>query len=98
MNVTMQDNVFGRTKKESNPLPDPPPNSHMVRVQQSNFGFFLGTVLQPTRSREQTKPNACPSSAPGYALGRRRAQERWSLLHRLHQRKPLLTTNGWVDI
>jgi hypothetical protein len=43
MNGTMQNDVFGRTKKESNELPNPPLTSHMVRVKQSNFGYFLGT-------------------------------------------------------
>ena len=43
MNGTMQNDVFGRTKKESNELPNPPHTSHMVRVKQSNFGYFLGT-------------------------------------------------------
>ncbi len=47
MNGTMQNDVFGRTKKESNELPNPPLTSHMVRVKQSNFGYFLGTPPWP---------------------------------------------------
>jgi hypothetical protein len=53
MNVTMQDDVFGRTKRASNPLPNPPPTAHMVRVQQSAFGFFLGTYLRSLPQRKQ---------------------------------------------
>merc|ERR1712093_909199 len=47
MNGTMQNDVFGRTKKESNELPNPPLTSHMVRVKQSNFGYFLVRQAMP---------------------------------------------------
>lgn len=47
MNLTMQDNVFGRTKQDSVALPNPPLASHMMRVKQSNFGYFLGTLSDP---------------------------------------------------
>jgi putative iron-dependent peroxidase len=47
MNGTLQNDVFGRTKKESNELPNPPLTSHMVRVRQSNFGYFLVRQAMP---------------------------------------------------
>jgi len=47
MNTSLQNDVFGRTKKESNELPNPPPTSHMIRVRQSSFGYFLVRQAMP---------------------------------------------------
>jgi hypothetical protein len=78
MNGTLQNDVFGRTKKESNELPNPPLTSHMVRVRQSNFGYFLGTpplhALPPPHAPDHSEWGlltfaALFSSAPGHAVG-----------------------------
>lgn len=41
LNATAQDAVFGRTKRDSQPIPHPPPDSHLVRVRQKEFGYFI---------------------------------------------------------
>lgn len=47
MNETQQDNVFGRTKKDSIALPNPRPTAHFKRVEQSLFGYFIVRQAQP---------------------------------------------------
>jgi Dyp-type peroxidase family len=41
LNLTEQQAVFGRTKKDSVQLPNLPPTSHVARTDQSSFGFFV---------------------------------------------------------
>jgi len=41
LNVTAQNDVFGRTKRTSKPLPYPPRSAHLVRVDQDAFGYFI---------------------------------------------------------
>ncbi|ALD62197.1 Dyptype peroxidase [Mollivirus sibericum] len=47
MNVSSQDAVFGRTKAKSQALPYPPPDAHVVRVRQSDFGYFIVRQAMP---------------------------------------------------